>query len=179
MKSLVRVLESLPTASVAAVLRELENAQRENRTVYIVGNGGSAATASHMACDLAWSLARGGVRPLRAISLSDGIPIMTAIANDTSYEEIFSRQLETLASANDVLIAISASGNSPNVVRALETAKRMGMRTIGFLGMGGGRAKDLVHEAVVVPADDYGRVEDVHMVLDHLTTAYLKAALAR
>lgn len=174
-KLLARVSEE----DVAAVLRTLEQAHRAGRQVFIAGNGGSAATASHMANDLAWGLTRGGVRPMRAISLGDNVALTTAIANDVGYEQIFSHQLTALANRDDVLVVITGSGNSPNVLRALETAKQIGMVTVGFLGMSGGRAKAMVDVAVVVASDDYGPIEDVHMILDHLATAYLKKALRR
>jgi len=168
------VLRELPVEGLAETLRILERAHLDRRHVFIAGNGGSAATASHMANDLQWGLARLGTPGLRAIALSDNVPLLTAIANDRSYEDVFSVQLESLADAGDVLIVISGSGNSPNVVRAAEVARRKGLVTVGFLGMAGGKLRSMVDVPVVVPSDDYGPIEDLHMMFDHLCTAYLR-----
>lgn len=174
-----KLLASVDVDAVGDVLRALAEAHRGGRQVFIAGNGGSAATASHMANDLAWGLTRGGVRPMKAISLGDNVALTTAIANDVGYDQIFAQQLEALAQPKDVLVVITGSGQSPNVIRALEKARSIGMVTVGFLGMDGGRAKPLVDVAVVVDSHDYGPIEDVHMVLDHLATAYLRKALRR
>lgn len=179
LNTVARVLESLSAEDVGKALDVLVRAHAEGRQVFLIGNGGSAATASHMANDLTWGMTRGSVTAFRAISLADNVPLMTAIANDSGYEHIFSSQLETLAHRGDVVIAISGSGNSPNVLRALEVAKKLELTTVGFLGMDGGQAKRMVDVAVVVPAKDYGPIEDVHMVLDHLAMAYLRKALAK
>ena len=168
------VLRELPVEGLAETLRILERAHLDRRHVFIAGNGGSAATASHMANDLQWGLARLGTPGLRAIALSDNVPLLTAIANDRSYQDVFSAQLESLADAGDVLIVISGSGNSPNVVRAVEVARRKGLVTVGFLGMTGGKLRSMVDVPVVVPSDDYGPIEDLHMMFDHLCTAYLR-----
>lgn len=178
-EELSRVLAALPTDDVGAALGLLEAAHAADSQVFLVGNGGSAATASHWANDLTWGLARAGIRPLRAVALTDNVPIMTAIANDDSFEAVFVRQLDALANPDDLLIAISASGNSPNVVAAVELAKAKRMKTIGVLGMGGGKLRPTVDVAVVVDSSDYGPIEDLHMALDHLSVAYLRSTLAR
>jgi D-sedoheptulose 7-phosphate isomerase len=174
LETLTRVLAALDVEPIARVLALLEEAHRRSSRVFLVGNGGSAATASHLANDLLWGVAQGGHRGMRAISLGDGVPTLTAIANDTGYEHAFAKQLEVFGESGDLLIAISGSGNSPNVVRCVEVARRLGLHTIGFLGKGGGTVAPMVDVAVVVPSDDYGPIEDVHMVLDHLVTAYLR-----
>jgi D-sedoheptulose 7-phosphate isomerase len=174
--TLAKVLEDISRDDVAAVLQELESAHAHERQVFLAGNGGSAATASHMASDLLWGMPRVGLPAVRAVSLADNVPVLTAIANDTSYENAFAAQLDALGHENDVLVAISASGNSPNVLRAAETAKKRRMRVVAFLGMGGGKLKELADVSVVVPSGDYGPIEDVHMVLDHLALAYLRIA---
>ncbi len=173
------VFKALPFADIARALEVLERAYQQNHQVFLAGNGGSSATASHMANDLMKGIVLPGKRGLRAISLSDNVPLMTAVANDIGYAEIFARPLAELGQSGDVLIVISASGNSPNVLRAIETAKQKGITTVGFLGMGGGKASKMVDVPVVVPADDYGPVEDAHMMFDHLTMAYMRAWLAR
>ena len=147
----------------------------------VAGNGGSASTASHLACDLAKTVL--GARPelrrsrFRAVSLADNVALLTAWANDVSYEAVFAEQVKMLGRPGDVLCVISASGNSANVVGAVEAARALGLHTIGFLGFGGGRLRDLVDDYVVVPCDDYGHVESTHLVLGHLLTEWLRARL--
>jgi D-sedoheptulose 7-phosphate isomerase len=172
------IIDAVSTEHVGHFLDVLVRAHRESSQVFVAGNGGSAATASHMANDLVWGLARKGLRPMRAIALTDNVALMTAIANDDGYAAIFVRQLEALGKRGDVLVAISGSGNSENVVRALEVARAMGLVTAGILGMDGGRARALVDVAIVVPSADYGPIEDLHMVVDHLALAFLRTALA-
>lgn len=174
LQNLSTVLQELSLDDWSRVLHRLETALVEHRTVFIVGNGGSAATASHMMNDLMLGVAQQGGRGFRAIALTDNIPAMTATANDLGYHSIFSAPLRALGSAGDLLIAISGSGNSQNVIDAVQVAGEIGMTTIGFLGMGGGKLKSLVDESITVPSDDYGPIEDVHMILDHLMTAYFK-----
>jgi D-sedoheptulose 7-phosphate isomerase len=176
---LKRVIDGTSVDDVGRVLDALLRAHVEGRQVFIVGNGGSAATASHMANDLVWGLQRKNLRPMRAIALTDNVALMTAIANDEGYRSIFARQLEALAAKDDVVIAISGSGNSENVLAALETSRALGLTKVGILGMDGGKAKVMVDVALVVPSSDYGPIEDLHMVLDHLALAFLRTALAR
>lgn len=149
-------------------------AQQSGRKVFIFGNGGSAATATHMACDLAKTAGVSGQRGIRAISLSDNVSVMTAWANDASYECIFQEQLANLLDPGDVAIGISASGNSPNVLRAIEYANQHGATTIGFIGFGGGKLKEMVNIDVTVSSRDYGQIEDFHLTLDHILAQYLK-----
>jgi D-sedoheptulose 7-phosphate isomerase len=175
---LTRVIGGTSAEQVGRVLDVLVSAHREGRQVFVLGNGGSASTASHMASDLVWGLTRKGIRPMRAIALTDNVALMTSIGNDEGFGSIFTRQLEALAAPGDVVIAITGSGNSENVVRTLEAARARGLVTVGLLGMGGGKAKDLVDVALVVPSDDYGPIEDLHMVIDHLALAFLRIALA-
>jgi D-sedoheptulose 7-phosphate isomerase len=120
-----------------------------------------------------------GAIPFRAVSLTDNVAVLTAIANDIAYADVFVRQLEGLLRPGDVVVAISASGNSPNVVRAIEYARSHGAVTVGLTGFDGGRLKALCDEAVHVatPPGEYGPVEDTHLVLDHLITGYLRARL--
>jgi D-sedoheptulose 7-phosphate isomerase len=172
-EELCKTLRALPFADLARAMQALERAHSEGRQVFIAGNGGSAATASHMANDWLKGVARAGRGGLRAVSLADGIPVLTAIANDESYEQIFSIPLETLARRGDVLVVITGSGNSPNVLRAVASASRLGLTTIGFLGRGGGRVRDMLDIEVTVPSDDYGPIEDAHMCFDHLISAWL------
>ena len=172
------VLRDLPLSDLARVLETLEKALAERRQVFLAGNGGSAATASHMAQDLVKDVAQEGGRGVRAIALSDNVPLITAIANDESYSEIFASQLAALGQPGDVLVVFSGSGNSANIVRAVAVAQQMQITTIAFLGMGGGQVARMADVAVIVPSDEYGPIEDVHMALNHLVTAYLRSWLA-
>ncbi|GEM_PF-103071 len=171
------VLRDLPWQPVARLLAELERAHREQRTVFLAGNGGSASTAAHTANDFVRGVSREPGRGLRAISLSDNVSMLTAIANDESDAEVFARPLEALGRPGDVLLVFSGSGNSPNLVRAVSVAKTLQMTAIAVLGMGGGKVAPMVDIAVVVPCSEYEPIEDVHMVLHHLMTAYLRSCL--
>ena len=149
-------------------------ARTAGRTVFFFGNGGSASTASHFVTDITKVAARGPGRRTRCVSLNDNVPGMTALANDLDYARVFAEQLKVLAEPGDVAVAISGSGNSPNVLEAVKVARTLGVATIGLTGMGGGKLKDLVDVAVVVPSDSMQHTEDSHVVLLHLLTAYLR-----
>lgn len=145
----------------------------DRKQIFIIGNGGSAATASHMGNDFGKLIIEGQPR-FRALSLTDNVALMTAWANDNAYEAIFAEQLKNLCQPNDVLIAISCSGNSPNVLQALNVAREMGAYCIGFTGDQGGRLVDMVDLCVKVHAGYIGQQEDVHLALDHLLTSLLR-----
>jgi D-sedoheptulose 7-phosphate isomerase len=174
--SLKAVVDRIDVGQVTAFMAELERAYQDDRQVFIIGNGGSAATASHMATDLGKTVfgrpPSSRRRRFRVTSLTDNVALMTAIANDLGYEHVFTEQLVILARPGDLLVAVSGSGNSPNVVRAVEWARGTGLRTAGLLGFDGGAVLPLLDVPVLVPDFNYGFVEDVHMVLDHLVTAY-------
>ena len=172
LQDVVGVMERLCVNDIVKFLDVLKEAHAVNQRVFVIGNGGSAATAAHMANDLLLGAAKRGGRGLRVHALTDNVPTLTAAANDIGYSEVFAAQLKVLASPGDVLITISVSGNSPNVIRAIEIAKDLGLQTVGILGVGGGRAGEMVDVAVIVPSDGYGPVESIHLVLDHLTTEY-------
>ena len=173
---LTALAAELDFAALEELAKVLEAARATGRTVYLIGNGGSAATASHWANDLMLGTRDGKGRALRAVSLTDNVPVLTAVANDRAYADAFLSQLEALFEPGDVLVAISASGNSPNIVRAVEYANDRGGTTVGILGFDGGRLKPLCRLPIVIatPAGEYGPVEDLHMVIDHLVTAWLK-----
>jgi D-sedoheptulose 7-phosphate isomerase len=168
-------LDRIPLERVEAMGELLYRAYRHNKQVFIVGNGGSAATASHMACDLGKNTISAHRPRFRVLSLSDNMPLVSALGNDLGYEHVFSEQLKNLIQAGDVLISISCSGNSPNVVHAMEYARSRGAANIALLGFDGGRALDLADEHVLVLVDDYGIVEDMHMILNHILTEYFRA----
>ncbi len=168
------VLRRLDTSEIGRFIGTLLDARKRGATVFFVGNGGSAATASHFANDLAIGT-NDYSQPFRAISLTDNVAILTAVGNDFGYEEIFVRQLRVLARKGDVLIGISASGNSPNLLKAFDYAREAGIKTVAITAFDGGKMKLQADEGVHVPTGpkEYGPAEDVHMVLDHLVGAYL------
>lgn len=159
---------------VARVVPVLLEARKNDRTIYFFGNGGSASTASHFVVDIGKATIRGDGRRFRCVGLVDNVESVTAWANDLEYASVFSEQLATLARPGDVAWGISGSGNSPNVLKAMEVAKRLDLRTIGLTGMGGGRLKEMVEIPIVVPSRSMQHVEDVHLLIGHLLTAYLR-----
>lgn len=168
------LLGKLDADSIGHFIDALVDARQRDAQIIFIGNGGSAATASHFANDIAIG-PRAWDKPFRAVSLTDNVAVITAIANDHGYEQIFVLQLKTVMRPGDVVVAISASGNSPNVVKALEYANEHGATTIGLTGFDGGLLKKVAKISVHVPTakGEYGPVEDAHMVLDHLVGAFL------
>jgi D-sedoheptulose 7-phosphate isomerase len=164
---------------VDQVISILYTAWTEGKQVFIFGNGGSASTASHMANDLCKATAVLGKQRLRAIALTDCVSLITAWANDVSYDSIFKEQLENLLNGGDVVIAISASGNSPNVLRAVEYSAAKGAITIGWTGESGGKLKNIVDVCLQSASDDVGIVESVHVLLDHLVSSELRRRIQR
>ena len=173
------VLSSLDFEMIDHFVDELLDARKNERTIFVIGNGGSAATASHMANDFAVGTTRYTSRPFKFISLADNNAVMTAIANDFGYDELFKKQLQAQMSSGDLLIAISASGNSPNILEAVKFTRSMKNKVLGISGFDGGQLKDLSDFClnVEVPKGEYGPVEDVHMILNHLITNYLFGVL--
>ncbi|MFI1734539.1 SIS domain-containing protein [Streptomyces acidicola] len=172
---LSKAVEQVSTTDLVWVAETLERAYTQGRTLYMCGNGGSAATASHLAVDLSKNTRVPGRPAVRTMSLVDHVPSLTAWANDVSYDEVFTGQLAGLAERGDVLIGISTSGNSPNVLQALRYARAHGITTVGLLGPDGGRARDLCDAYVLAPADSIEEQEDVHMALAHILTRHMKA----
>lgn len=172
---LTSVLSEIDHRQLATFIDVILDAREREKNVYFIGNGGSAATASHFANDLSIGT-RSSKKPFRVQSLTDNTPVITAIANDFGYEYIFTKQLEALLQNGDVVVAISASGNSPNVINAVEYAKQRGCSTIGLTGFDGGKLLQLVDHPVHVPTvkSEYGIVEDVHMIFDHVVGTYLQ-----
>ena len=174
-------LDGLSVPEIEAFIDELERAYRDGRQVLILGNGGSAASATHLAVDLSKTVlgrpVNRAAKRFRAISLATDISTITAWANDFSFDDIFAEQVEALGQPGDLLVVITGSGNSVNVVAGVETARRLGLRTAGLLGFDGGRVKDMLDAHILVRSDDYGHVEDMHMVLVHLVTAYFSGVI--
>ncbi len=177
-RSILEQIAAVDLMAVAAAAEALRSARERGATVYVAGNGGSATTASHMVTDLMFG--RGLPEPgLRVVGLTDNLAVITATANDVSYGEVFARQLRRLAKPGDVVILISASGHSPNVVRAAEVARDLDAIVIGFTGFDGGRLVGLSDVSVHVrsPLDAYGPVEDIHLIVNHMLVAALAADL--
>jgi D-sedoheptulose 7-phosphate isomerase len=149
------------------------DALEKGRTVFMMGNGGSAATASHYAADFNKGLSYGKARRFRFLCLSDNVPTLTAYANDVAYDEMFVEQLRNFLEPGDLVVAISGSGNSRNVLKAIEYANRSGAVTVGLTGYDGGELKRIARYGVHIPIDDMQVTEDLHMVLDHLAYAVL------
>jgi D-sedoheptulose 7-phosphate isomerase len=176
--SLQPVLGDLAAVDFRQVEAILLRAREEGRTVFIIGNGGSAATASHMANDLNKGAAVAGQRRFRALALTDNVPLITAWANDTQYEQIFVEQMTNFFHPGDVLIAISGSGNSPNIIAALEWARNEGAVTIGLTGGNGGRLLGLVDCCLLVPSNRMEQIEDMHLVLAHAICVSVRNRIA-
>jgi len=177
LSELETVVRALSRPDIEAVAAALLRAWRERRQVFILGNGGSAATASHMMNDLNKFVSVPGRPRFRAIALTDNMPWLTAVGNDQSYAEVFVEQLENLLQPGDTVIAISASGNSPNVVRAVEYAQAHDATVIGLCGRPGGRLAELADLRVIVPSDRIGQQEDGHLILNHTLAFALRAQL--
>ena len=171
-----QLVQATDVSTLERVVNRLRSARERGACVYIMGNGGSAATASHFANDLCKAAKKSGKSPIRAFCLTDNVPWLTALANDEGYESIFTGQLDNHLRPGDVVIAISASGNSPNLVRAVELAKSRDATTIGILGFDGGVLRQMVDVLLLVPSEigRYGPVEDVHLMLEHVITECLK-----
>jgi D-sedoheptulose 7-phosphate isomerase len=173
------LVEKLPVERIEAIGDILFDAYVHGKHLFVAGNGGSAATASHMALDLGKCTTGASRGRLRITSLNDNAPLLTALANDRGYEHVFSGQLLDLVDSGDVLLVLSCSGRSPNIVEAMRYARSRSATVVALLGFDGGEAVELADEFVVVPADDFGLVEDVHMILDHVLAAYLRQRIER
>ncbi|WP_220205140.1 D-sedoheptulose-7-phosphate isomerase [Reticulibacter mediterranei] len=171
---LEQMMREISLPHLQRVLQLLERAYHDGHRIFIMGNGGSAATASHFALDLAKNTIIPGMPRLKAISLTDHVPLITAWSNDTAYEHIFAEQLANLVEPGDVAVGISASGNSLNVINALLLARRSRAYTIGLLGAQGGRIKGLVDAYVLAPGKNIEEEEDAHMILSHIITRHMR-----
>lgn len=176
--SLVGVLERVSCQDVIRLQDTLFEAWRAGSTIFIAGNGGSAATASHFANDLNKGANVADQPRFRAMALSDNIPLITAWANDTSYDRIFLEQMANFLRPGDVFIAISASGNSPNIIAAVQWAHEAGAIAIGITGGTGGRLRALVDHCLVVPSTRMEQIEDVHLIVAHALCTGLREAIA-
>jgi D-sedoheptulose 7-phosphate isomerase len=172
------VLDAVPLERIDEIGATLYEAYRHDKQVFVVGNGGSASTASHMACDLAKNTMTGSRPRFRVMSLTDNVALMSALANDDGYDQVFKEQLVNLIRTGDVLVVLSGSGNSPNVLEAMRYARARSATVIAFLGFDGGAARGLADHVIVAPTEDYGLIEDVHLILNHALTSYFRGRLA-
>lgn len=171
-------IECLPRDRLALLGEMLYRAFRNEKQVFTLGNGGSASTASHMAADIGKNTIGPNMGRFRVLSLNDNMATITAIANDLGYENVFGEQLKNLVRPGDLVIAISGSGNSPNVLNGMQCARSACAEVAAILGFDGGKAVDLADVAIVIPSDDYGVVEDAHLIINHIIVDYFKARLA-
>jgi D-sedoheptulose 7-phosphate isomerase len=164
---LFETVRKLPYETIDAVTDALWDAYQGDRTLFVFGNGGSAALASHSACDFGKGTISNGNHRFRVLSLTDNVPLMTAWANDQRYEDIFAEQLNPFIRPRDVALAISGSGNSPNVLNGLQFARDSGAQTIGLTGFLGGKMRLLCDLCIVIPSDSMQQIEDLHVAVTH------------
>ena len=168
--SVMAAFDKLPLLSIARVF---EGVADRNGTIWVAGNGGSAAIADHTVCDVSKGMHVHGCKPLRCISLASNGPMVTALGNDLSFDQIFRQQLVFYAQPGDAALFVSSSGNSPNVVEACKYASEQGLTTIAFVGFSGGKLQEMADHVVHIPIHNYGIVEDLHQSLMHVLTQYL------
>lgn len=169
-----QMLRNISLTDLQHILRILEKVYYDSGHIFLMGNGGSAATASHFALDLAKNTITFGAPRLKTISLTDNVPLITAWSNDTSYEHVFEEQLASMIEPGDVVIGISTSGNSPNVINALRFAKQYHAVTVGLLGAQGGQIKHIVDAYILAPGRNIEQEEDAHMILAHVITRHMR-----
>lgn len=178
---LAEIFSNIDTESIEKMAKEFEEARNNGNTIFIIGNGGSATTASSMANDIGFDIIKksGTDIPFKVMALTDNNSVLTAIANDVGYENIFLNQLKIHYKKGDKVVAISASGNSPNVVKAVDWVKNQGGTTIAFLGFSGGKLKEIVDLGVMVPSEpgEYGPVEDLHLIFNHILAHWFQVKL--
>ncbi len=174
---LAEVLNQIPEEKYAEINSVLQDARETGRQIFVIGNGGSASTASHMVCDFSKNTREDGKNRMRAICLNDNAPSVLAYANDEGYDIIFSEQLLALGKPGDVLIAISGSGNSANILKAIETARKMQIKVIGLTGFEGGNMKKMTDICMVVPSTSMEIIEDAHLIINHILAGLLRGGV--
>jgi len=175
---LEQMMRAISLSDLKKVLGILEEGYHNGHRIFVMGNGGSAATASHFALDLSKNTIMPGAPRVKAISLTDHVPLITAWSNDTHYEHIFAEQLANMIEPGDVVIGISASGNSANVINAVKLARQNRAATIGLLGAKGGKLKDMVDAYVLAPGQNIEQEEDAHMILTHVITRHMREVVS-
>ena len=174
---LVEAFNLIPENGFDEIVNMLQSVYKSGKHVFLIGNGGSAATASHFANDLSKGTMCDGKKRFKAFSLTDNIPLVTAWANDANFEKIFVEQLYNLFQKGDIVIAITGSGNSPNILKAVEFANSKGGTTFGFIGFEGGKLKDIVQKSIIEESNKQEIIEDIHLILEHIICKYLKFRL--
>lgn len=164
----VSILNKLNIEELNTAMNAVNDAWKNGANIYTMGNGGSSATASHFVCDFNKGISCETGKKFKLVCLSDNTPIITAIANDMSYDDVFLLQLKDVLKANDLVIAISGSGNSKSIIKAVEYAKEIGAKVVGLTGYSGGKLKELADYKMHVPVDDMQITEDIHMIFDHM-----------
>ncbi|MBT3362715.1 MAG: SIS domain-containing protein [Chloroflexi bacterium] len=177
LSGLQNCIEEISRQNIGEIADTVFAAYQKGHRIFIMGNGGSAATASHFACDLLKNTAAKGQPRMRATALTDNLSVITAIANDVDYNAVFEQQLIDQIDKGDVVIGITASGNSQNVLQAIKYAKNNGAIAVGLIGFGGGKLKDLADKSITLSCCDYGQVEDMHLVLEHIITSLVKSKI--
>ena len=171
----IRVLNAFDKSSLQPVLDTFLDVRDKGGTLWVAGNGGSAAIGDHTVCDVTKGTHTEGQPTIKSISLTSNTAMLTALGNDLDYEQVFSQQLKYYLGKNDALLLVSSSGNSPNVVKACEYANSRGVPTIAFVGFKGGKLRDIAKHCVWIPIENYGMAEDAHQSLMHVTTQYIMA----
>lgn len=171
------LLDSIPLEKFEEVVELLHSAYDRGNRVFVFGNGGSGATAAHLACDLNKGVCNGSQKRFKVICLNDNVSTMLAYANDNSYEDIFVEQLKNFIEADDLVIGISSSGNSSNVIKAIQYANENGAISVAFTGFDGGLLVKTARTSILIPASDMQKVEDLHLVLTHMMMQVLSARL--
>jgi D-sedoheptulose 7-phosphate isomerase len=174
---LKQALDGVSAGRFEELVELLHSAYQQERQVFLMGNGGSGATASHFACDLNKGVSFGRTKRFRVICLNDNVPTLMAYANDVSYEDVFVEPLKNFLRRGDLVVGISGSGNSPNVLKAIAYANEQGAHTVGLSGFAGGKLAQIARTSLVVPVHDMQKAEDVHFILFHVTLQILCARL--
>ncbi len=171
---LIAHINAIDADSIQAFVEAFAEAYRHDKQIFVIGNGGSAATANHFACDFGKNAVQGERRRFRILSLSSSVETITALGNDISFDEIFRQQLINLMNPGDLVLAISASGNSPDIIKAVEYAKARQGKVLGLAGFKGGKLSELADISMVAHMNSYERVEDIHLIILHIIICFLK-----
>lgn len=173
------VLDSVNVADIEKLINIVEDAYSRDAAIFVCGNGGSWSTASHWVCDFSKGASILGKRRVRMFAPGDNVPMLTAYGNDVGYDAIFAEPLRAYARPGDVVVLITASGNSPNILEAAKVAKELKTTVVGLIGFGGGKLASMTDHNIIVESREYGPVEDLHLVLNHIISTYMKEYIAK
>jgi len=169
---LKELIDTIDINEITEFIKDIENTYKNGKTIFIMGNGGSAATASHFVCDINKGVSLKLQKKFKVLCLNDNVPIMLAYSNDISYDSVFIEQLKNFIMNDDLVVGISGSGNSKNILNAINYANKVGARTFGIIGCDGGKLKNIAQRSLIVRSFDMQKIEDCHMILTHLTMQY-------